>query len=116
MKNEPVSEGMSRYLLKIARQASSFTELMRPWRAAQADILARIAGHPAQKLDELMPWSWRKKNSVHDARAAYRTPPAVLSGGVQSEGGTARHSRARLRARMGVASKPEQSVAAIAML
>ena len=35
-----------------------------------ADILARIAGHPIQKLDELMPWNWRKQNSVHDALAA----------------------------------------------
>ena len=24
-----------------------------------ADILARIAGHPASKLDELLPWSWK---------------------------------------------------------
>jgi transposase len=24
-----------------------------------ADVLARIADHPAQKLDELMPWSWK---------------------------------------------------------
>lgn len=35
-----------------------------------ADILARIAGLPVQKLDELMPWNWRKQNSVHDALAA----------------------------------------------
>ena len=35
-----------------------------------ADVLARIAGHPAQKINKLMPWNWRNPNSVHDAMAA----------------------------------------------
>ena len=27
-------------------------------RAWLADVLARIADHPAPKLDELLPWNW----------------------------------------------------------
>ena len=34
-----------------------------------ADVLKRIAAHPAHRLDELLPWNWRKAIVSH-AQAA----------------------------------------------
>ncbi|RYD98982.1 MAG: transposase domain-containing protein, partial [Sphingobacteriales bacterium] len=38
-------------------------------RAWLADVLARIAGHPASRLQELLPWHWKTTQAQQAAAA-----------------------------------------------
>ena len=38
-------------------------------RAWLADVLARIADHPASRLDELLPWNWKRGGAALEQAA-----------------------------------------------
>jgi hypothetical protein len=56
MANEPVRVAHDSRFAGSERGAATLIDPQ----AWLADVLARIAEHPANGLDELLPWNWRK--------------------------------------------------------
>src|SRR5271156_4651880 len=44
-----------------------------------ADVLARIAGHPAQSIDDWLPWKWKAGSAPPIAVAACPWRPSAMS-------------------------------------
>jgi hypothetical protein len=37
------------------------------WGSCHADVIGRIADHPATRIDELLPWRWQTEERRHAA-------------------------------------------------
>ena len=54
-------------------------------RAWLADVLARIADHPAKRITELLPWHLESRHRSRSGRLTATNPPRVLTGCEQQD-------------------------------